>query len=384
MISNFFHQSFVAQRFHQINTPPLLPIAICFILGIAWHSFFTMLCIIFICTLCCAFFAYIQHTQFPFLIIFCSLFAMGGALLHHKEWHDYNSFYAYVSNKKVAITGTVIDIYETTVNHQKTTVLALAIDTIATKENTYKSNKTMLFYGKCNKTMVVGDTVTVLDIICKKPSSEDFQRYQIKEQTLATLFNKSFDCRIDHHPTWSLRLWIWQQKQRILNAMHDKLSPEGFRFFSSLFLGNRAYVKESLEEVSEQFKTWGIYHFLARSGLHLAIFLMLWQMLFYIIPLPFIVKHILLSLIGITYCMFSWTTTPFARSFALFLLNKLCFFSKTPFNTMHYLTLICVGFLLYCPLYLFFLDFQLTFALTFALVWLNQVTIAHRTQQSNY
>lgn len=384
MINNLSHWFSTLQHFHCINTSPLIPIAICFILGIIWHDSLVMLCITFVCISCCAFLARIKHRAFPVHLILYASFAILGALLHHKEWHNYNTFYTNVNNKKIAATGIVIDIYETTVNHQKTTVLALAVDIIATQTETYTCNKTMLFYGKCNKNAVVGDTVTILDIFCKKPSSEDFQRYQIKEQILATVFNKSFDCCINHHPIWSLRLWIWQQKQRILNAIQNKLSPEEFRFFSSLFLGNRAYVKESLEQVSEQFKTWGIYHFLARSGLHLAIFLMLWQMLFYIIPLPFTIKHILLSFIGIIYCIFSWTTTPFARSFALFLLSKLCFFSKTPFNTMHYLTLICLGFLFYCPLYLFFLDFQLTFALTFALVWLNQVTIAHRAQQSNY
>jgi hypothetical protein len=34
-------------------------------------------------------------------------------------------------------------------------------------------------------------------------------------------------------------------------------------------------------------------------------------------------------------------------------------------------------FLLYCPLYLFFLDFQLSFGLTFALAWLNQLYGQH-------
>lgn len=384
MISNLSVASFIERYFHRIHIPPLLPIAICFIIGITWHSALITFYVIFACILSCTFFARIKHIAFPNHLIFYSLFAICGALLHYKEWRNYDNFYANVHNKNISVTGTVIDVYESTINHQKTSVLALAVDTVATDNNMQKCNKTMLFYGKCNKNAVVGDTVTIKNIICKKPSTHDFQRYQVKEQIIATVFNKSFDCCIDHHPAWSLRLWIWQQKQRILSAMQNKLSPNGFRFFSSLFLGNRAYVKESLEEVNDQFKTWGIYHFLARSGMHLAIFLMIWQMIFYIIPLPFTVKNIILTLIGIIYCMFTWTTTPFTRSFALFALNKWCFFSKTPFNTMHYLTLICLCFLLYCPLYLFFLDFQLTFALTFALIWLNQVTIQHRAQQSNY
>jgi len=190
--------------------------------------------------------------------------------------------------------------------------------------------------------------------------------------------------RIDYHSPWSLRYWIWNEKTKLLNRLENKLSQRGFQFFSSLFLGNRSYVKSSLEETNEQFKAWGIYHFLARSGMHLALFIFIWQAIFCLLPLPMIIKQIILSLFSCLYFALTWTSTPFTRSFALFLLNKICLFSKTPFHTLHYLTLVCFGFLLYCPLYLFFLDFQLSFALTFALAWFNQVAIQHRSQLSKY
>src|SRR5690606_5234163 len=96
---------------------------------------------------------------------------------------------------------------------------------------------------KSNKGIQVGDAATFYNVMCKKPSSSDFQRYQIKEQILATVFDEKIVYNIDHRPSYSLRNWIWCQKNRLLDCIKNKLSPDGFRIFSSLFLGNRACIK---------------------------------------------------------------------------------------------------------------------------------------------
>jgi predicted membrane metal-binding protein len=375
---------FFIRNFYHINTPPVLLITLSLIIGIALQSYTSLFFIIFLSLLCYTGYAFIKHNNNSQQLLLCSLCMLIGAMLYQKELREYQNFYDVVAHKKCTLKGMIIDQSVATVNHQKTTVLSLKADDIATETSTHKSNKTILFYTKCNNCLSVGDTVTFFNICFKKPSSEDFQQYQIKEQILATLFIDNPNYRIDHHPRWSLRNWIWNQKKRLLDALENKFSSHCFDFFSSLFLGNRAYVKTSLEETNEQFKAWGIYHFLARSGLHLALFIFAWQALFCIIPLPLTIKQIIIVGLSCIYFALTWTSTPFTRSFALFALNKLCLFTKTPFYTLHYLTLICFLFLLYCPFYLFFLDFQLTFALTFALVWFNQVTVLHRGSQSKY
>jgi competence protein ComEC len=367
----------LAKNFHLINIPPLFAITLFFIIGIIWHAAFTLFVLIFLLLLCYALFAHLKQLSLPKQLLLCSLFTCAGSWLHHKELYDYDAFYTFVDNKKITITGTVIDKSEVINNYKKSTVITLAIDTIATNNSAQKSNKVILFYTESNNNAVVGDTVTFFNIRCKKPSSQSFQRYQIKEQIVATIFDNIPEYTVTYHPTWSLRYWIWNQKKRLLNGLAGKLSPNGFRFFSSLFLGNRACIKTELEETNEQFKTWGISHFLARSGLHLALFIFIWQAIFCVIPLPLMIKQIIISLLSCIYFILTWTSAPFTRSFALFTLNKVCLFTKTPFHLLHYLTLVCFGFLLYCPLYLFFLDFQLSFALTFALAWFNQLSTEH-------
>lgn len=368
---------FFTHNFHRINISPLFTLTISFIIGIIYYTAFISFLIIFVLFLCYYLTPY--NKQFPLSqqLLLCSLCACTGAWLHQKEIRDYDNFYTFTHNEPLTITGTVIDKNDAINNHKKSTALTIAIDTIATQNCTKKNNKLLLLYTKNNNNLAVGDTVTFFNIYCKKPSSESFQRYNIKEQIVATIFENEPVYIINNHPTWSIRYWIWNQKKRILDTLSCKLSHHGFRFFSSLFLGNRMCIKSTLEETNEQFKTWGISHFLARSGLHLALFIYIWQIIFCIIPLPMLIKQIIISLLSCIYFILTWTSAPFTRSFALFILNKLCLFTKTPFNLLHYLTVVCFGFLLYCPLYLFFLDFQLSFTLTFALAWLNQLSTHH-------
>lgn len=364
--------------FHFINIPPLLTVTVFFIVGIITYSALPILLTLFIFVLVLSIFTHKATIIVPKQLIFYSFFAFLGAYLHQHELRTYNDFYEFTRDVTVTIAGTIIDKSTLISHHKKSTVITLAISSITNKNSHMLSNKVIMIYSEKEHNVTVGDTVTVHHVLCKKPTNESFQRYQIKEQIAATIFNNTLNCTIDIHPTWSLRRWIWTQKKRLLNSLACKLSPNGFKFFSSLFLGNRACIKEELESTNEQFKTWGISHFLARSGLHLALFIFIWQAVFSVIPLPFIFKQFFIIILSFIYFILTWTSAPFTRSFALFALNKLCLFNKTTFHLLHYLTLVCFFFLLYCPLYLFFLDFQLSFALTFALAWFNQLSTQHQ------
>lgn len=372
---------FFTQYFHLIAIPPLLPIALFFIIGILWHSAIPALLIIFCILLCAIFFVHKKQTPFLKHVIICSFFTLLGAYLHHKELYDYDSFYTFTHDTAVTINGIVIDKNTVIMHHKQSTAVTIAINIISNKTSTYKSNKIIIVHiPKKNDNITVGDTITLFDIRCKKPTNQSFRLYQIKEQIAATIFENNLCYTINNHPAWSLRRLLWNQKKRLLDGISTKLSPQGFQFFTSLFLGNRMCVKNSLETTNEQFKIWGISHFLARSGLHLALFILIWQAIFCFIPLPLFYKQIIITLLSSIYFILTWTSAPFTRSFAQFILHKWCFFTKTPFHLLHYLTIVTFCFLLYCPLYLFFLDFQLSFALTYALAWLSQLSSRHTSQ----
>lgn len=355
--------------FYTIPLPPLLSITIAFIIGIITqvpHSALLLIAGILLIYMALRQKDVLRH-NLPLLIAMCAL----GSFLLQKNIRDHEKVCSFIGKSLITLRGTVIN--KNNVN-QKWTVLEIAIHEIEKDHTIMTCNKSALLYSDDDTDVCVGDYCIFPNLKCSAAHTQDFTRYLIKEQVDIIAFAKTFNYTLEHRPNWSLRRYVYTHKMRLLDSLKLKLSPPTFLFFTSLFLGNRACIKELLEDTNEQFKTWGISHFLARSGLHLALFIFIWHLIFSCIPLSFGVKQFILTLLSILYFILTWTSAPFTRSFALFMINKLFLCLRIPFNLLHALTCVCLCFLLYCPLYLFFLDFQLSFALTFALAWFNQLS----------
>ena len=204
----------------------------------------------------------------------------------------------------------------------------------------------------------------------------DFKLYLYKEDIDATAFQPKVQVKVIHHPTYSCKRWISQKKKMLHYKLLKKMNPSTFALFSSLFMGNRASIKQELEPHKPLFKVWGISHFLARSGIHLLIFILLLSRLLSLIPAPFFIKHGFLLFCAFLYFLFSWPSVSFNRAFYTFLFYKVTTFLTIPLHSMHALALICLIILIQSPLQILFLDFQLTFLLTFCLIW-----IAHTRHQ---
>jgi competence protein ComEC len=143
--------------------------------------------------------------------------------------------------------------------------------------------------------------------------------------------------------------------------------------FSTIFLGNKDGVKKRLNNEKIFFKLWGISHYLARSGLHLVVFLALLELLLRLIPITFVLKQIISLCIAMIYFLLSWSSLSFMRAFLTFIMYKICLLLGLSSNFLHLVILTCFITLLYNPAHLFFLDFQLSFGLTFALAWFNHI-----------
>lgn len=379
-------------HFYFVLIPPLIPITICFILGILAYYVSSKIVITFGLFFSFLFYLFNYKNSFFHTLskyFLCFLIFLTGAYLHYKKLDNYHHFYTILENKPLSITGTITDKSNHHNNYTETVIISLSTSSIIHPMGIIYSPKNIQIHCSPNDNLQIGAEVTFFNVQCKKPDTESFCHYQIKEHIAATIFAIGKKYHINHKPYHSVRGWIFNQKMRILKNLEKKMSSSCFLFFSSLFLGNRAYVKNIMQSMDEQFKQWGIYHLLARSGMHLALFIFTWQMILRFIPLPFLIKQCLMLLLCFLYDIFSWSSAPFLRSLVLFTFNKICFFAKTPYHLLHYLTLTSVCFLLYCPLFLFFLDFQLSFGLTFALAWLNQLYGQHfyaqeRTIESNY
>lgn len=300
------------------------------------------------------------------VIIACSLlFGFGRIALQVKP---YNQFpYSQYSTPQ-AITGIITNCASTS-NKRLRKCLTLYIPDI---------NMSIQLYTKQWAKGTVGDTVTIHDVLFKKPNNPSYQDYLLKEGILCSLFLEHPSITIDHHPTYSLSRAIHLFREKLLRGIKKNCSYKTFCIFSALFLGDKSQDKQYLDKVADQFKEWGIVHYLARSGLHLVIFIVLWELLCGFIPIRFRYKQSLLLIITLIYFILSWPSVSFMRALIIFVIYKWCALNNRPAHFLNTLLTTCCIILMVNPMQLFFLDFQLTFILTGALAWLALESSPHK------
>ncbi len=226
-------------------------------------------------------------------------------------------------------------------------------------------------YTKCTPKGQIGDTIQLDNIKISTKSKSSFSDYLKKEGIHATTFLSWNAQSILHHPTYSLTRTLHQIKYAILDNIRQKSSTQAITLISTIFFGNRLYVKQNYLKLKDLFCNWGIIHFLARSGIHLVIFVLFLQLFLGRIPAPFLVKQIiLLCLVGL-YTALSWQSISFARAYFSFIWYKCCHLMGLQINMIHIITMLGCLFLLFNPMLMFFLDFQLSFGITLALAITN-------------
>jgi len=189
--------------------------------------------------------------------------------------------------------------------------------------------------------------------------------YLLKENVQASLFTRSRTFHIEHRPKISFARYRHKKRQELFEALQAKMAPKTFAYFSSIFLGNRS--NREMQTAKSNFYYWGLAHYLARSGLHIALFIFLWILIFSLVPLPFLLKHGLLILLSLLYTLMSWPSISFFRALTLFFLYEIGIFCNRQVNIFYLLLLTTLTLLFFNPTQLFFLDFQLSFGLALAL-----------------
>ncbi len=307
------------------------------------------------------------------LIALNGLFLCIGALVLNLQQNHAEHMLAKIANQEQDIIATVVDrhIQPTTKPCWKQTeVLDLAI--------THPFSFKLQCSVKHTTKVEVGDTILIKKVTIKKTPHQtlsgnpSYGTYLLKEGFLASIFLwKNPDIKIINHPAWSIRRWWWNLRNNTFQNIMAQLSPRAASYYSLIFLGKKD--PDSTQRLRRIFNFWGLAHYLARSGLHIVLFILMWKFILSFLPAHLIIKRILLVLICGTYGALSWASTPFIRAFFSFLLSEIGMLFNCSINFFHVLTLVCLLMLLFNPLQFFFLDFQLTFGLTFALSWFSGV-----------
>jgi len=306
------------------------------------------------------------------------MFVTGGALSLHLQKVQHAHTLAPWLNKNIFLVGSVTDKDEW--NEGKGDVLRVHVHQVRPEgEDFYKPvNFNVLSYSKKASNAHVGDTVFIKKVIIRPPTfpavhgNPTYNDFLLKENLIAALFLMgSWQCRVLTRPDWNINRWLWDWRHTVYKKMEEKLSPVAQQYCGLMFLGNKQ--QPSIDSMRTAFNRWGLAHYLARSGLHIVLFIIMWTLLLRLVPIHLRFKRLLLILLCIAYDLLSWSSIPFARAYYVFLLMQAGHLLGRAVNFLHLLTLTCLVILLLNPMQLFFLDFQLSFALTFTLVFFAHI-----------
>lgn len=254
----------------------------------------------------------------------------------------------------------------------------LDVSKIKTDHGWLPSSFSLYIYSRKRIYGRVQDTIECGPLTIKRATDEGFALYLQREGVCATSFPQKIHCRLVQRSKFSFLNWLFWQRELLQIKLRKKISRKTFSLFSSLFIGNRKPVTTTLAPYKQHFKKWGILHHLARSGLHLVVFIMIWHYFLNILPLSFIYKHAIISFLILFYFLFSWSSLSFLRAFIVYALYKIGTLTHSKVHPLHTICSACLLLLIHNPFHLFFLDFQLSFLLSFFLLW-----IAHVDHQRN-
>jgi predicted membrane metal-binding protein len=200
--------------------------------------------------------------------------------------------------------------------------------------------------------------------------------YALRENIIASIFMQNFSYELITE-TKSFKYQFLKSIYKIRKALSDKLkakmSSKSYMLFCSLFLGQAQTRTHQTDILKDIFSYWGISHYLARSGLHVIIIMVIWSFLLTLLPMHINSKQYCLLGLLIIYHLLSWPSISFMRAVNAFALGRLCLLRDLPIQSLHIIALTCFIVLFFNPFYITALDFQLTFILTFALTWIQSL-----------
>ncbi len=363
-----------------IATPhPSLLLLIAFVSGLALHlrlepisAFFMLIGVYFLVA------TFLWRNSHANIILASLLACCAGYLLssyHQIAWREKQSA---LMNAPFDVQGYVSDVVPLA-SRPYLAAVHVTIQRLEQPNNTCKyTNNILLHYMPCKHAPPVGSFATFTQIKpLKKVPDGDIAQYLRKNNIIHQLFSKS-DMASHLYATGPLatslltrfRQWICTVREHFYQHITTTLSPISKIYVGLMFFGNK---QPDSDETRTLFCRWGLAHFLARSGLHIVIFVLLVSAILRSVPVHATLKEVLLFIICLIYDALSWSTVSFLRAWliALLVIMRSLLFRHTSY--LHLLSLSCIIILANNPVHLTSLDFQLTYSLTFTLALLGNL-----------
>lgn len=296
-------------------------------------------------------------------IFLCALLSLlFGIIVSYKQRHNFLLTHHTLTEKLISVRGYIVDIEK---KNQDTFpyMITITLDSYSIDNQVWHaiSGRVRIMtshYKRC----ITGDFLEIHDI--KSQVAEgDFLHYLMKENINAYFFTGYVHHTLLSRPYFSLMRFLYKKRKQLEKIFELHAEEMTAFYFNMLFLGKKSKDKK-LTPTNDYFKNWGISHMTARSGMHMTIVSLLCYSIMHLFPIPFLYKQIILGIIIILYGLFSYPTVSFIRSFLTTgcMIGYHCAYARS--NFLHITFLVYIFQLLYNPLCLFFLDFQLSFLLT--------------------
>jgi competence protein ComEC len=384
-----------------IATPvyPIFCFTLALITGIWWQrTDHTCYFYIFITTLCVGaiFFNKRLYACSPIFIVFYgAAFLLGSGTYSHITTSQ-TEFCNATNNKKYDITVKINSITPSQKAYMGYSCIC-TLKTIQSPENLsvkYFRDIHLLIYIPSTENISVGDTILIKNVHFKTPKNKNYLSYLLKNHITTSVSALKSHIEVTYHPRYSISRTITAYIHNLNTSFRSTLTNETYCAFSSIFrstLTNETYcafssiflgdpsAKKKVVYLKKHLNYWGILHYIARSGLHLLIFVSIWMFILSYIPLPWIIRQLCMLLLVLLYNLLSWPSIPFSRALYTFILIKSTHILNIKTYTIPTLSCVTCITLLSNPLVLFSLDFQLSFGITYALAWFNEIRMQNCT-----
>lgn len=287
---------------------------------------------------------------------------------NHLAW--YNNYAA----QTITMQGTITDVRDT--NDPR---FAQKIVVHATHINNAPCSKKFLLHTS-QQSALPGDRIVAKNLRVRTPRNEEYRLYLFKEGIQASFFPKKGTLEIESCNAFSFARIVHCTQSKLIAHYKSIMPKKVYNWFASLFLGSKDV---ELSKERAIFQLWGISHFLARSGMHLVIFLMLLSYILRLLPLPYLAKKIILIALCCLYILLSYSSISMYRAFFTLIAYTILHIGDRQIHALHALMVVTVLILAYNPAQAFFLDFQLSFGITFLLVWHNALAYTRRINSSS-
>jgi predicted membrane metal-binding protein len=369
--------SFAHKHFIQQQSFLLLPL-IFYCSGIVTHASFSWLWILLVGVILNIIW-YVQKRSIGKIIMVGTLACLAGNIITNYHKNSFEQFFLRTKDAHFQVRGRVHDVQmlDQPIYKYLVTLPITALAHIDTPWQWQPIDKVIHWYCIKKPTCISGDMVELNEVSFKKPTKESFNLYLMKENIAATFFSPLLP--IKSITPSGKNTSLNKAKATLVETIAKQCSQKTALLLAPLFFGSKTARNNKSLRIKQQFATWGISHYLARSGLHLVLFVALWEVCLRLIPLPYLLKQGIQLALILIYFLFSYSSISFLRALWMFITYKLCLLLSLRPHILHILLLVATAVLLLNPLQLFFLDFQLSFALTYALAWISKLQIPKKS-----